>query len=178
MSGATTEAVEAFNPPPTVAKLDDTTLVMCMVQIGATWACYAIDFAIRAITLMDPLISSPNDTSMVQMHSFNAPRILSQAIHCMHKHTGNSSIGNGSWEKILLTGADEEPQCNIEGSSICALNYARWFNGTTVCNPIGKQPVLAQSKKELLVVMRIQASINNGQKPTFFGRAQLDMLEE
>jgi hypothetical protein len=27
MSGATTEAVEAFNPPPTVAKLDDTTLV-------------------------------------------------------------------------------------------------------------------------------------------------------
>jgi hypothetical protein len=83
-----------------------------MVQIGATWACYAIDFAIRAITLMDPLISSPNDTSMVQMHSFNAPRILSQAIHCMHKHTGNSSIGNGFWEKILLTGADGEPQCN------------------------------------------------------------------
>lgn len=148
MSGATTEAVETFNPPHTVARLDDTTLVMCMVQIGATWACYAIDFAIRAITLMDPLISSPNDTSMVQMHSFNAPRILSQAIYCMQKHTGNSSIGNGFWEKILLTGADGEPQCNGEGSSICALNYARWFNGTTVCNPIGKLTASISTVKE------------------------------
>jgi hypothetical protein len=70
---------------------------MCMVQIGATWACYAIDFAIRAITLMDPLISSPNDTLMIQMHSFNSPQDLKPS-YILHAETHWEQF---NWQRVL-----------------------------------------------------------------------------
>lgn len=162
--GDNDSCAHAFDRPPAQIRLDDSTLVLVPVNLYGSWACYAFHFAKRVLTVMDSQFTSAHDTAVIETHGNNAKILLDKVIYCMQRRTRNNSIGTGVWEKNLLTG---DGGINIANSSLAALNYARWFNGTTVCDMFGNlQPKIAQNKKELLLLV-IHNWRNQAVKPEF-----------